>query len=145
VGEDARLWLVTRGAQPVDTVPMPLAVERSPMWGLARVSRWSTPAGVRARGPRSGARGTSALDDLLARISGIRSRIAAARATSRGQIAISARRPSRYDPSARGLGVQPLQVRLTGTVSSTTSRSNRWPAVSGAGKSKSKCVCGLNP
>lgn len=32
-----RLWIVTRGAQPVDTVPHPLSVAQAPLWGLGRV------------------------------------------------------------------------------------------------------------
>lgn len=32
-----RLWLVTRGAQPVEATPTPMAVEQAPVWGLGRV------------------------------------------------------------------------------------------------------------
>jgi acyl transferase domain-containing protein/NADPH:quinone reductase-like Zn-dependent oxidoreductase/acyl carrier protein len=31
-----RLWLVTRGAQPAGSAPIPLAVEQSPLWGLGK-------------------------------------------------------------------------------------------------------------
>jgi myxalamid-type polyketide synthase MxaB len=33
----SRLWLVTRGAQPVGSLPAPLAVAQSPLWGLGKV------------------------------------------------------------------------------------------------------------
>ena len=32
-----RLWLVTRGAQPVGSEPAPLAVEQAPLWGMGKV------------------------------------------------------------------------------------------------------------
>jgi acyl transferase domain-containing protein/NADPH:quinone reductase-like Zn-dependent oxidoreductase/SAM-dependent methyltransferase len=36
-GEPPRLWLVTRGAQPVAWELQPVAVEQSPLWGLGKV------------------------------------------------------------------------------------------------------------
>jgi NAD(P)-dependent dehydrogenase (short-subunit alcohol dehydrogenase family)/SAM-dependent methyltransferase/acyl carrier protein len=33
----AKLWLVTRGAQPVGSEPAPLAVEQAPLWGMGKV------------------------------------------------------------------------------------------------------------
>jgi hypothetical protein len=35
--EAPRLWLITRGAQPVDAVPAELAIQQAPLWGLGRV------------------------------------------------------------------------------------------------------------
>jgi myxalamid-type polyketide synthase MxaE and MxaD len=35
--ESPRLWLVTRGAQPVEPEPVPLAVAQAPLWGFGRV------------------------------------------------------------------------------------------------------------
>ena len=32
-----KLWLVTRGAQPVGSEPVPLAVEQAPLWGMGKV------------------------------------------------------------------------------------------------------------
>ncbi|MBI4587208.1 MAG: polyketide synthase dehydratase domain-containing protein, partial [Candidatus Rokubacteria bacterium] len=38
------LWLVTRGAQPVGTAPVPLAVSQAPLWGFGRVVAEEHPA-----------------------------------------------------------------------------------------------------
>src|SRR5207237_577494 len=36
-GEEPRVWLVTRGAQPVDADDQLAAVAQAPLWGLGRV------------------------------------------------------------------------------------------------------------
>lgn len=42
--EHPRLWLISRGAQPVGTLPSSLAPLQSPLWGLARVIALEHPA-----------------------------------------------------------------------------------------------------
>jgi myxalamid-type polyketide synthase MxaB len=62
-----RLWLITRGAQPVDAVPLQMAIEQSPIWGLGRVMALEHPelACVRIDLDPAAHDASTLLDDLL--------------------------------------------------------------------------------
>ncbi len=111
-----RLWLVTRGAQPVDAVPMQLAVEQSPMWGLARVIALEHPelACVRVDLDPAHEEAPLLLDDLLAPDQ--QDQIAYRRGARYVARLVRSTLGSRRDTARRHVasGVHPLQVRLTG-------------------------------